>query len=166
MTETALQTSAEQIVGEPLEAAGLFKLHEDVAALFAGGAIGTMLPNHGSAAATGAESDAGADAARAIVAHKKGLTPEMVVGVSENFVHVLSVPSTAGNPVNPLAALGMAEPGQELMRFDRASADIGVKKHLRRVYLKLSDDQHSVGLVSAQTESVSGGKQVAAALDG
>jgi hypothetical protein len=164
MADRKLIETAEPVAGEPLVAAGVFKLHEDLGAIFAGGVVGTALPSFGHAAAAGAETDLGADAARAMVAHKKGLTPDMVVAVSERYVHILSIPSTTANPENPLAMVGLVEPGPELMRFDRESAEIRSKVHLRRVYLKLSDDQNTLGLVSAQTESIGGGKQVAAAL--
>ena len=164
MGEGNLISESEAVVGEPVAAAGVFKLHEDLAALVAGGVVGAALPDFGHASAAGAESDLGADTARAMVAAKKGLTPDMIVAVSDRYVHVLSVPSTSGNPVNPLAGVGLAEPGEELMRFDRQTAQIQVKAHLRKIYLKLSDDQNSLGLISAQTESVSGGKEVAAAL--
>jgi hypothetical protein len=166
MSDAKLIQASEPVVGEPVLAAGVFKLHEDVAAIFAGGVVGAALPSFGHAAAAGEESDLGADAARALVARKKGLTPDMIVAVSERAVHVLSVPSTIANPENPLAGLGLAEPGGELMRFDRSSAEIHCKSHLRKVYLKLSDEEHSLGLVSARTESIGGGKQVAAALAG
>ena len=164
MSDGTLIRSAEAVVGEPIAAAGVFKLHEDLAALAAGGVIGAALPSFGSPAATGAESDLGADAARALVAHKKGLTPEMIVAVSARYVHVLSVPATAGAPANPLAGVGLAEPGTELMRFDRQDAEISCKVHLRKAYLRLADDTNKLGLVSAMTESVSGGKEVVAAL--
>ena len=164
MSEEKLLKSSEAVVGEPVVAAGVFKLHEDVAALFAGGVVGAALPSFGHGAGSPAESDMGTDTARAMLAHKKGLTPDMIVAVSERYVHVLSVPSTAGNPANPLAGMGLAEPGPELMRFERASAEIQAKVHLRRVYLKLSDEDHKLGLVSAQTESIAGGKEVAKAL--
>jgi hypothetical protein len=164
MGDKNLITESESVVGEAVTAAGVFKLHEDLAALVAGGVVGAALPSFGHAAATGAESDMGADMARAMVAHKKGLTPDMIVAVSDRYVHVLAVPSTAANPMNPLAGVGLAEAGQELMRFDRRTAEVQAKVHLRKVYLKLADDQNTLGLVSAETESVSGGKEVAAAL--
>jgi hypothetical protein len=88
----------------------------------------------------------------------------VVAAVSDRYVHVLSVPSTAGNPANPVAGMGLAEPGPELMRFERGNAEIDAKVHLRRVCLKLSDEEHKLGLVSAQTESIAGGKEVAKAL--
>ena len=166
MENEKLVQGSEAIVGEQLTAAGVFKLHEDVAALFAGGVIGAAMPSFAHGATSASESDMGADAARAMVAHKKGLTPEMVVAVSERYVHVLSIPSTSGTPTNPLADLGIAEPGQELMRFDRESADIQAKAHLRKVYLKLHDSEHQLGLVSAMTESIGGAKQVLHALQG
>lgn len=159
-----LVASSESVVGEKLIAAGVFKLHEDLAALFAGGVAGAAMPSFAHGATSASESDMGADAARALVARKKGLTPEMVVAVSEGYVHVLSIPSTTGTPTNPLADRGFAEPGQELMRFERGQADIQAKAHLRKVYLRLHDSEHQLGLVSAMTESIGGGKQVLAAL--
>jgi hypothetical protein len=99
-----------------------------------------------------------------MVAAKKGLTPDMVVAVSGRFARVLSVPTTAGDPANPLAAVGMVDPRPELMRFDRTSAELRAKTHLRKVYLKLADDEDSLGLVSARTESIGGGSAVASAL--
>jgi hypothetical protein len=164
MTDANLIKSSEPLAGEPLVAAGIFKLHEDVAALFAGGLVGAAMPSIGHGASSGTESDMGADAARALVARKKGLTPEMIVAVSERYVHVLSLPSTAGTGIDALASVGLAQPGAELMRFERETAQISVKIHLRKVYLKLSDQDHSLGLVSARTESVGGGKEVAEAL--
>ncbi len=165
MSEKNLIKSSEAVVGEPVVAAGVFKLHEDIAALFAGGVVGAALPSFAHGAGSNAESDLGTDTARAMVAKKKGLTPDMVVAVSDRFVHVLSVPSTSANPANPLAEMGLAEPGPELMRFDRQSASIESKVHLRRVYLRLSDEDNKLGLVSAQTKSIAGGKEVAKALE-
>jgi len=161
-SEAELLDAAQQFLGttEHVVAAGVFGLQDNYAAIMVGGlaasAVADSLP--GGAVTDGAVGAAGVHVARDLNADAKGVSVRMLVAVTEQSIHLLS-----------LSAVG-SQPERALMTFARASTHCEVSKFGASRHLKLSDSAsgQEIGLTGSAaffSAYAEGAKAVLSALD-
>jgi len=161
-SEAELLDAAQQFLGgsENVVAAGVFGLQDNYAAVMAGGlaagAIADTLP--GGAVTDGVLAGAGVHAARSLNADAKGVSVRMLVAVTEQSIHLLSLSATGSTPE------------RALMTFARATTHCEVSKFGASRHVKLSDSatRQEIGLTGSAaffSAYAEGAKAVLSALE-
>lgn len=114
--------------GEQIEAVGVFEIQNDYKAMALGGlAAGGLMGN--SPGASGLAGGAAVEGIRHAEAEREGASVTMGVAVTNRLIHVFAM-NELGTSV-----------GDELMRFDRESAEVEVKKLGLTRQIKLRDPE-------------------------
>lgn len=138
----AVARRAQEILAlEQVPVVGILGLQDAYLGIFAGGvATGSVADSLGGDAMTeGVLGAAGIHAAREVNARAQGVTVRMVVAVSDRAIHLLSLPATG------------TRPGTELLRFDRATTTVQVKRFglSRKVVLHDTGNGQKIGLTGS-----------------
>jgi hypothetical protein len=142
MGRTDLIAAAQEAIGseETVRAAGVFGLQDDYRAITAGGLVTSIaMPDGGNPALAGIEGAAGVELGRQANAARQRVTVRMLVAVTDRTIHVFALPMAGDVPQT------------ELMRFDRASTSVEIKKFglSRRVKLTDRNDGRHLGLTGS-----------------
>ena len=103
--------------GDEVIAAGAFALQDNYKAIAAGGAASSVLPGHDSPLLAGLEGAGAIEASRQAIAAAHGVSERMMVAVTEKEIYVFALRPPLGNA-----------PEELLARFDRAAAEVEVKR--------------------------------------
>lgn len=142
-------------IGDEVIAAGAFALQDNYKATAAGGVASAFLPGSSKPGIGAVENVAGMEAARQANAAAHGVTERMMVCVTGPEIYVFGL-RTMGN-----------DPGEILARFDRADADVEVKRFGLSKRLRISEgDQelHLQGSTARVSPDSRGDKAVLSAL--
>jgi hypothetical protein len=156
--EEDLIADSQALVGEEgtVHAAGIFGLQDNYKAIAVGGAVtGVALPDTPGMAGVGA--GLSIEATRQLNAEAQGVSVRMMLAVTDDTIHVFSMPTLGGHP------------GKELKRFSRASTEVEVKHFGLSRKVNLSDSQSGdhLGLIGTTlhiTPSAAGDRAVLAEL--
>ncbi len=143
-------------IGDEVIAAGAFSLQDSYKAIEAGGVASAFLPGSSNPLLSGIEGAGAIQASRYANAAAKGVTERMMVCVTESEIFVFAVHSTMGN-----------DPGEILARFDRAGAEVEVKKFVGAKRLHITEGDQKMFLQGSTVRinpDAGGDKAVLAAL--
>jgi hypothetical protein len=126
----AQEGDAEQVL-----AAGAFALQDDYKKIAAGGFAASFLPGQDDPELVALEGAGAIEAARHANAAAHGLSERMMVCVTEANIYVFALRSPMGN-----------EPGELLLTFDRAGANVEVKKILGAKHLHITEGEQKLYL--------------------
>lgn len=123
---------AREGISDEVIAAGAFSLQDDYKKVAAAGVATSFLPGSKNPLLDGLEGAGAIQASRYANAASKGVTERMMVCVTESEIYVFAVHSTLGN-----------EPDEILARFDRADAEVEVKRFglARRLHISEGEEK-------------------------
>ena len=126
---------AQEGSSEAVVAAGAFALQDDYKAIAAGGVVSSFLPGHDNPLAAGLEGAGAIEASRQANAAVHGVSERMMVCVTASNIHVFALRSPMGN-----------DPQELLASFDRAGADVEVKRFLGSKRLHIVEGEQKMFL--------------------
>ena len=112
------------------DAAGAFAIQDNYKAIAAGGAASTLLPGGDNPLVAGLEGAGAIEASRQANAVAHGVSERMMVCVTDANIYVFALRSPMGN-----------DPGDLLATFDRAGAEVEVKKFLGSKRLHIQEGE-------------------------
>ncbi len=122
-------------VGDAVAAAGAFAIQDDYKKIAVGGLASSFLPGNDNPVIGGLEDVGALEATRHANAASHGVSERMMVCVTDADVYVFALRSPMGN-----------DPGDLLAKFDRAGAQIEVKKFLGAKHLHISEGDQKLYL--------------------
>jgi hypothetical protein len=125
-------------VSDAVDAAGAFALQDNYKAIAAGGAASSLLPGGDNPLVAGLEGAGAIEASRQANAAAHGVSERMMVCVTDANIYVFALRSPMGN-----------DPGDLLATFDRAGAEVEVKKFLGSKRLHIQEGEQKMFLQGA-----------------
>jgi hypothetical protein len=126
---------AQQGEDEAVIAAGAFALQDNYKAIAAGGAASSLPPGHDNALVAGFEGAGAIEASRHANAAAHGVSERMMVCVTDANIYVFALRSPMGN-----------DPEELLASFDRAGANVEIKKFLGSKRLRITEGEQKMFL--------------------
>ena len=115
-------------VSDAVVAAGAFAIQDDYKKIAVGGLASSFLPGHDNAVVGAVENAGAIEATRYANAAAHGVSERMMVCVTDSDIYVFALRSPMGN-----------DPEELLAKFDRAGAQVEVKKFLGAKHLHISE---------------------------
>jgi hypothetical protein len=126
---------AHEGTSDAVVAAGAFAIQDNYKEIAAGGLAASLLPGHDNPVVAGLEGAGAIEATRHANAAAHGVSERMMVCVTDARIYVFALGSPMGN-----------DPGDLLASFDRAGAEVEVKKFLGAKHLHIAEGDEKMYL--------------------